>query len=109
MWFFLYHLDRELIFKQFDLIHKKLLNNGSLLIWDFDPLFKHSNKDHNNKQLSVFKMSYDNFLQESGLFEIVYKFRYKTPSKDKKKFKSDSVSLTLLKKINFEKKYPENI
>ena len=48
-------------------------------------------------------------LQESGLFEIVYKFRYKTPSKDKKKFKSDSVSLTLLKKINFEKKYPENI
>ena len=107
--FFLYHLDRELIFKQFDLIHKKLSNNGSLLIWDFDPLFRHSNKDHNNKKLTVFKMSYDNFLQESGLFEVVYKFRYKTSSKDKKKFKSDSVSLTLLKKINFEKKYPENI
>ena len=24
MWFFLYQLDRELIFKQFDLIHEKL-------------------------------------------------------------------------------------
>jgi len=107
--FFLYHLDRELIFKQFDLIHKKLLNNGLLLIWDFDPLFKHSNKDFNTKKLTTFKMSYDNFLVESGLFEIVYKLKYKTTTRDKKNFKSDSVSLTLFKKIDFIKKYPENI
>ena len=107
--FFLYHLDRELIFKQFDLIHKKLTNDGLLLIWDFDPLFKHSNKDFNNKQLISFKMSYDTFLIESGLFEIVYKHKYTTPTRDKKKFKSDSVSLTLFKKIDFVNKYPENL
>ena len=70
--FFLYHLDRELIFKQFDLIHNKLSANGMLLVLDFDPLFKHSNEDHNSKKLSSFKMSYDNFLIESGLFEIFY-------------------------------------
>ena len=107
--FFLYHLDRELIFKQFDLIHKKLSNNGLLLIWDFDPLFKHSNKDFNTKKLTTFKMSYDNFLMESGLFEIVYKHKYTTSTKDKKKFKSQTASLTLFKKIDFRKKYPENL
>ena len=107
--FFLYQLDRELIFKQFDLIHKKLSNNGLLMIWDFDPLFKHSNKDFNTKKLVTFKMSYDNFLIESGLFEIAYKHKYITSSRDKKKFKSNSVSLTLFKKIEFKKEYPENI
>ena len=107
--FFLYHLDRELIFRQFDLIHRKLVKNGFLLIWDFDPLFKHSNKDFNTKKLTSFKMSYDNFLIESGLFEMVYKIKYKTKTNDKKIFKSDNVSLTLFKKIEFENKYPENI
>lgn len=107
--FFLYNLDRELIFKQFDLIHNKLSINGLLLVWDFDPLFKHSNKDFNSKKLSSFKMCYDNFLIESGLFEIFYKHKYITPTRDKRKFKSDSVSLTLFKKIDFRKKYPENI
>ena len=107
--FFLYHLDRELIFRQFDLIHKKLSNNGVLLIWDYDPLFKHSNKDFNTKKLNTFKMSYDNFLIESGLFEIAYKHKYIAPTRDKKKFKSNSVSLTLFKKIEFKKEYPENL
>ena len=107
--FFLYHLDRELIFRQFDLIHRKLVKNGFLLIWDFDPLFKHSNKDFNTKKLNTFKMSYDNFLIESGLFEIAYKHKYITSNRDKKKFKSNSVSLTLFKKIEFKKEYPENI
>ena len=107
--FFLYHLDRELIFRQFDLIHRKLFKNGFLLIWDFDPLFKHSNKDFNTKKLTSFKMSYDNFLIESGLFEMVYKIKYKTKTNDKKIFKSENVSLTLFKKIEFKKKYPENI
>ena len=107
--FFLYHLDRELIFKQFDMINKKLSDNGLLLIWDFDSLFKHSNKDFNTKNLISFKMSYDSFLVESGLFEILYKFKYKMPTKDKRKFKSDTASLTLFKKIYFRKKYPENV
>ena len=103
MGFFLYHLDRELIFKQFDMINKKLSDNGLLLIWDFDSLFKHSNKDFNTKNLISFKMSYDSFLVESGLFEILYKFKYKMPTKDKRKFKSDTASLTLFKKIDFRK------
>lgn len=107
--FFLYHLDRELIFYQFDLIYKKLNKNGYLLLIDFDPLFKHSNRDHNKKGLMTYKMSYDNFLVESGLFEVVYKFKYKTNTNDKKKFKSDKVSFTLFKKIDFKNQYPENI
>ena len=107
--FFLYHLDRELIFKQFDLIHEKLSKNGLLLIWNFDPLFKHSNKDSNTKKLITFKMSYDNFLVESGLFEIAYKHKYVKPNGNKRKFKSNSISLTLFKKIEFKKEYPENL
>ena len=54
-------------------------------------------------------MSYDNFLTESGLFEIVYKQKYITTNKDKEKFKSNSVSLTLFNKIEFKKEYPENL
>ena len=54
-------------------------------------------------------MSYDNFLIESGLFEIIYKYKYKATTREKKKFKSDSISLTLFRKIDFKKKYPENI
>ena len=107
--FFLYHLDREFIFHQFDLIYKKLNKNGLLLINDFDPLFKHSNKDFNTKDLISYKMSYDIFLLESGLFELIYKFKYKTSTNDKRKFKSDKVSLTLFRKIDFQKQYPENV
>ena len=84
-------------------------NNGYLLIIDFDPLFKHTNDNFHLKNLKSFKMSYDTFLVESGLFEIVSKTKYKTISKINKKFKSDTVSLTLFKKINFQDSYPENI
>ena len=107
--FFLYQLDRDYIFQQFDLIYKKLNENGLLLIRDFDPLFKHTNTDFNNKKLNTYKMSYDNFLIESGLFEMIYKIKYKTLTSDKKKFKSDKISYSLFRKINFKKSYPENI
>jgi len=107
--FFLYHLDREFIFRQFDLIYEKLSKDGFLIIVDFDPLFKHSNKDFNTKNVISYKMSYDNFLVESGLFEIIYKNSHNTESNDRKRFKSDKVSHTLFKKIDFKKKYPENI
>ena len=107
--FFLYHLDRKFIFHQFDLIYRKLNQNGLLLIIDFDPLFKHSNKDFNTKNVMSYKMSYDNFLVESGLFEMIYKFKFKCDSNDKNKFKSDKVSYTLFTKIDFQKKYPENV
>jgi len=107
--FFLYQLDRNLIFQQFDLIYKKLNKNGYLLIRDFDPLFKHTNTDFNNKKLRTFKMNYDNLLTESGLFELIYKIKYKMKTRDKKKFKSDKVSYSLFRKIDFIESYPENI
>jgi len=110
--FFLYHLDREDIFKQFEIIYKKLNKNGLLIIEDFDPLFKHTNQNKHNKSVHSFKMSYDKFLEESGLFKIIYKNKYNYPifiTRDKKKFKSNDVSLTLFKKIDFKNNYPENI
>ncbi len=111
--FFLYLLDREEIFKQFDLIYKKLNTNGYMIIHDYSPLFKHTNKSIHNKKLNSFKMSYDNFLQESGLFKMIYKStKNKTLVKKKhdlKKFKSDEISLSLYQKIDFIKTYPENI
>ena len=107
--FFLYQLDRNLIFEQFNLIYKKLNKNGYLLIRDFDPLFKHTNTDFNNKKLRTFKMNYDNFLTESGLFELIYKIKYKMKTQDKKKFKSDKISYSLFRKIDFIENYPENI
>ena len=107
--FFLYQLDRNLIFQQFDLIYKKLNKNGYLLIRDFDPLFKHTNTDFNKKELRTFKMNYDNLLTESGLFELIYKIKYKMKTQDKKKFKSDKISYSLFRKIDFIESYPENI
>ena len=107
--FFLYQLDRNLIFQQFDLIYKKLNKNGYLLIRDFDPLFKHTNTDFNNKKLRTFKMNYDNLLTETGLFELIYKIKYKMKTQDKKKFKSDKISYSLFRKIDFIDSYPENI
>ena len=106
--FFLYILDREEIFNQFNLIYKQLNNNGYLIIKDFDPLFKHTNYSIHNKRLKSFKMSYDNFLEESGLFKLVYKIRKIKDFSDKRKFKSSDVSLTMFKKIDFKKSYPEN-
>ena len=67
---FLYQLDRKQIFKQFDLILNALSENGFLIIKDFDPLFKHSNSNMHNRKLKSFKSNYDNFLIESGLFEL---------------------------------------
>lgn len=108
--FFLYLLDREEIFNQFNLIYKKLTTNSHLIINDFDPVFKHTNTSTHNKNLKSFKMSYDNFLEESGLFKVIYKISYNWESiNDKKKFKSNDTSITLYKKINFINSYPENI
>jgi ubiquinone/menaquinone biosynthesis C-methylase UbiE len=108
--FFLYVLDREEIFNQFNLIYKKLTTNGYLIINDFDSLFKHTNTSQHNKNLKYFKMSYSNFLEESGLFKVVYKISYNWKSiNDKKKFKCNDTSITLYKKINFINSYPENL
>lgn len=110
---FLYQLDREEIFSQFNKIYKKINIGGYLLIEDFDPLFKHTNINIHNKKIKSYKMSYDNFLEESGLFKLVSKIRISQKStwarKDKKNFKSDDLGLSLFKKINFDKSFPENI
>ena len=103
--FFLYLLDREEIFKQFDLIYKKLNNNGYLIINDFDPLFNHTNKNIHNKNLKSYKMKYDNFLEQSGLFQIIYKHNYKSTGK----YKSKDITFVVFKKIDFTESYPENV
>jgi cyclopropane fatty-acyl-phospholipid synthase-like methyltransferase len=110
--FFLYLLDREEIFYQFDLIYKSLKTNGHLIIEDFDPLFKHTNKSIHHKTLKSFKMSYSNFLEESGLFKMIHKIRNDEvlkSTKNLKKFKSNDTSITIYKKINFTDIYPNNV
>ena len=54
--YFLDQLDRNEIFKQFDLIYKKLNKNGYLIIYDFDPLFRHTNNNIHHNNLLTFKM-----------------------------------------------------
>jgi len=105
--FFLYLLDRDEIFNQFDLIYKKIKTNGHLIIQDFDPLFKHTNNNRHKKYLKSFKMSYNNFLEESGLFKLIFKIP--DSEQNKNGFKSNSTSINLFKKIDFSKSYPENI
>ena len=105
--FFLYLLDREEIFKQFDLIYKKLNKNGHLIIIDFNPTFKHTNRHSRNNKLRNFKMKYDNFLEESGLFKIIFKKNSKSYP-FRKKFISNDEALTLFQKINFEDEFPKN-
>jgi ubiquinone/menaquinone biosynthesis C-methylase UbiE len=115
--FFLYLLDREEIFNQFNLIYNKLNQNGYLIIQDFNPLFKHVNISKHNINLKSFKMNYDNFLVESGLFKMVYKNEKDHPmshfiSKRKNKmnkYKSTEEAISLYKKINFSDSYPENL
>jgi ubiquinone/menaquinone biosynthesis C-methylase UbiE len=111
--FFLYLLDREEIFNQFGQIYKYLNPQGYLIIEDFDPLFKHTNRNIHQKNLKSFKMSYDNFLQESGLFKLIYKLRNNHQGlkrrDDKKNFKSSDTSLSLFKKIDYIKEYPQNV
>jgi SAM-dependent methyltransferase len=105
--FFLYLLDREEIFNQFNLIYKNINPNGHLIIQDFDPLFKHTNDNIHLKNLKSFKMSYNNFLEESGLFKLIFKM----PDQDEKKYKfiSNKTSISLLQKINFLKTFPKNV
>jgi SAM-dependent methyltransferase len=108
--FFLYLLDREDIFKQFDLIYKKINYNGYLIIEDFEPLFKHTNIDNRNKNnLKIFKQSYTNFLINSGLFKLIYKSTLEMPKRDKRTFLSNDYSISLYRKIDFTENYPKNI
>jgi SAM-dependent methyltransferase len=108
--FFLYLLDREDIFKQFDLIYKKINYNGYLIIEDFEPLFKHTNIDNRNKNnLKIFKQSYTNFLINSGLFKLIYKSILEMPKRDKRTFLSNDYSISLYRKIDFTENYPKNI
>ena len=98
-----------------------IFSNQELNDDELADLLEEVEKINNNHPITVFEMlsacffykaaQYpDNInLIESGLFEIAYKHKYIISSRDKKKFKSNSVSLTLFKKIEFKKEYPENI
>ena len=108
--FFLYLLDREEIFKQFDLICKKINPNKYLIIEDYEPLFNHTNYDNRNKSnLKIFKQSYTDFLVSSGMFKLIYKITIEIPNSDKRKFKSNECSLSLYQKIDFVENYPEKV
>ena len=52
-------------------------------------------------------MKYDNFLEESGLYKIIFKKNYKSNSNNIK-FISNDEAFILLQKIDFEKNYPKN-
>ena len=111
--FFLYLLDREEIFNQFNLIYKKLNQKGYLIIQDYNPLFKHTNTSRHNKKLKSFKMNYDNFLVESGLFKMIYKVEkahpFPLPKNIKIKYKSTEEAISVYKKIDFTDYYPKNL
>lgn len=57
-------------------------------------------------------MNYSNFLEESGLFKMIYKIRndknYKS-NKNIKRFKSNDTSISLYKKIDFTEVYPNDV
>lgn len=103
---FLYLLDREHIFKQFDLIYNLLSNKGNLIISDFDPSFPHYNPDKRNKKLKSFKVDYKPFLVASGLFKLNFLHKWKEKNN---KFLSNDVSISIYEKINFIKEFPSNI
>ncbi len=110
--FFLYLLDRNELFNQFNQIYKKLNPGGYLIIYDFDPSFNHTNNSIHNKRLRSYKMNYDNFLISSGLFKLIFKIKnenHMVKMKNKKNYKSKDISLTLFKKINFENEFPYQI
>ena len=91
------------------------MNHFYLIIEDFDPIFKHTNKSIHNSNLKSFKMSYQNFLEESGIFKLVYKHRLPLNklrlemANDKYKFKSTDASVSIYQKMDFISSYPENL
>jgi SAM-dependent methyltransferase len=107
--YFLYLLDREYLFKQFDLIFERLNTNGHLLIVDFDPLFPHHNKSGHNKKLNIYKMNLKNFIEASNLFKSIYLHKWEISNTFKKKFISSDISVALFQKINFERDFPKNL
>ena len=105
---FLYLLDRELIFEQFDLIYKSLNKDGYLLISDFDPMFPHFNINNNKKNFYSFKVDYSSFLISSYLFKKIY-FKNWTSVDKNSKHLDKNLSIAIYKKINFNKSFPKNI
>lgn len=105
---FLYLLDRELLFEQFDLIYKCLNKDGHILISEFDPIFPHFNVNNNKKNFFSYKVDYSDFLTSSHLFKKIYSKKW-TDKKNKSKYLDNDYSITLYKKINFNLSFPKNI
>jgi ubiquinone/menaquinone biosynthesis C-methylase UbiE len=108
--FFLYLLDRELLFKQFDIIYESLTEDGYLIIDDFDPLFPQYNTSYHKKKFYSFKANYSNFLTSSNLFKLIYLDKWDSKNNinknNSKTFLSNEHSISLFKKIDFKNKFP---
>ena len=105
---FLYLLDRELIFEQFDQIYKCLNKDGYLLISDFEPLFPHFNINNKKKNFFSFKVNYSNFLLSSNLFKKIY-FKNWSVLRKNSRYLDNNYSTAIYKKINFNTSFPKNI
>ena len=102
--YFLYLLDRKEIFRQFDLILKKLNNEGYLIINDFSVPYPMWNKNQHIKNMITYKSNYIDFLKNSNNFKFEHHINYKS-QKNKKKYNYDDCGITVFKKISFTKQY----
>ena len=102
--YFLYLLDRKEIFRQFDLILKKLNNEGYLIINDFSVPYPMWNKNQHIKNMITYKSNYIDFLKNSNNFKFEHHINYKS-KKNKKKYNYDDCGITVFKKIYFTKQY----
>ena len=97
-------LDRKEIFRQFDLILKKLNNEGFLIINDFSVPYPMWNKNQHIKNMITYKSNYIDFLKNSNNFKFEHHINYKS-QKNKKKYNYDDCGITVFKKISFTKQY----
>jgi predicted TPR repeat methyltransferase len=107
--FILYLMNREDIFKQMDVIYKCLSPNGHLIIQDFESNITHYNQYRNYKKIFTYKTNYSNLLKSSNLFLLIDKKIYVPRKKKEEKFKYNNRSISLYKKIIFEKFFPKNL
>jgi ubiquinone/menaquinone biosynthesis C-methylase UbiE len=103
--FFLFLLDREEIFNQFNEVVKSLKKDGILIINDFFPKISHYNLSKHSKKIKIYKMRYDKFLTESHLFKKLHLVSWKYKFKSKQKFFNNHIHVSVYKKIYFEKEF----
>ena len=103
--YFLYLLPREKLFKQFDLITRKLSNNGTLIINDFKTNYPCYNF---NKKILSFKTDYEQFLICSNNYELIYKKEIINKQYISKYINPNSL-VSAYRKINFLDKFSRDL